>query len=135
MLVYDVSSEESFQSIYHWWCEVDRVSRCLASCCCLSLCIITVFSLTCKYAPSDVKVLLLGNKIDLEDARIVSTTRGQQVSVCTHRIAMQFKGIVLMLLNCLPSCLVPVKSHSILSAFNLIVPFVQLVHSRRTSLN
>ena len=134
MLVYDVSDEQSFQNFYLWWCEVERVS--LASCCCWSLCIIIVFFMLLIYmsvCSSWCQGTAFGQQNwswRCKNSQYYKGSTGECVGV-----AMQFRGIVLMLWNCLPSCLVLVKSHSILSAFTLTVPFVQLVHSRTTNPN
>ena len=34
-----------------------------------------------KYATADVKMILVGNRCDLDDERVVSTERGQMVSM------------------------------------------------------
>lgn len=52
LVVYDVTNAESFRNVSQWLEEVK------------------------KYAPVDVKLILLGNKIDLEGSRVVSTEEG-----------------------------------------------------------
>ena len=53
MIVYDITDKESFNAVKQWSEEVK------------------------KYAQSDVKTILVGNKSDLEDRRAVSFNEGK----------------------------------------------------------
>jgi Ras-related protein Rab-1A len=53
VVVYDVTNAESFRNVSQWLEEVK------------------------KYAPTDVKLILLGNKIDLVDSRVVTNEEGK----------------------------------------------------------
>ena len=56
MVVYDISNEESFQHIQTW------IKDCK------------------ELAPKTVQLVLIGNKSDLEDQRVISTERGQELA-------------------------------------------------------
>ena len=47
-----------------------------------SHCLLCLFHLLLKNAAAEVEKMILGNKCDLDDARVVSTERGRLVSDC-----------------------------------------------------
>lgn len=53
ILVYDVTNQDSYEHLSHWFCEIDR------------------------HAPENVKIILVGNKIDLTRERLVDSTTAQ----------------------------------------------------------
>ena len=61
MLVYDVTREKSFENIRYWIRNIE------------------------EYASADVEMMLLGNKCDLEESRVVTKERGQALAA-EHRI-------------------------------------------------
>ncbi|MBN1216241.1 MAG: DUF4268 domain-containing protein [Candidatus Lokiarchaeota archaeon] len=56
ILVFDVSNRESFENIKNWYNEIK------------------------KSAPQDIFLIIVGNKIDLENERVVSHTEGEQLA-------------------------------------------------------
>ncbi|EEB10454.1 conserved hypothetical protein [Pediculus humanus corporis] len=56
MLVYDITNERSFKNIVKWLRNID------------------------EHANEDVEKLILGNKCDMEDKRIVSKEKGEEIS-------------------------------------------------------
>lgn len=57
MLVYDITNEKSFENIVKWLRNID------------------------EHANEDVERMILGNKCDMTDKRIVSKERGEGVSI------------------------------------------------------
>lgn len=57
MLVYDVTNEKSFENIKNWIRNIE------------------------EHASSDVEKMILGNKCDISERRVVSKERGQQVII------------------------------------------------------
>ncbi|XP_027488016.1 ras-related protein Rab-10-like, partial [Corapipo altera] len=57
MLVYDITNAKSFENISKWLRNID------------------------EHANEDVERMLLGNKCDMEDKRVVPKAKGEQVSV------------------------------------------------------
>jgi len=56
ILVFDVTDEDSFRSIKTWYSEIQ------------------------KYAPPEIFLILVGNKIDLKDERVISTEQGKELA-------------------------------------------------------
>ncbi|GFN79130.1 ras-related protein rab-3 [Plakobranchus ocellatus] len=56
LLMYDITNEESFQAVQDWCTQIKT------------------------YSWDNAQVVLVGNKCDLEDERVVSTERGKQLS-------------------------------------------------------
>lgn len=74
MLVYDITNEKSFENIVKWLRNID------------------------EHANEDVERMILGNKCDMTDKRVVSKERGEGVSLCnllTLRVPSQ-----IFLLDC-----------------------------------
>ncbi|CAJ0948682.1 unnamed protein product, partial [Mesorhabditis belari] len=57
MLVYDITNEKSFENIKNWIRNIE------------------------EHASQDVERMIIGNKCDMEDRRVVSRDRGQQLSI------------------------------------------------------
>lgn len=57
MLVYDITNEKSFDNIVKWLRNID------------------------EHANEDVEKMILGNKCDMQEKRVVSKDRGEAVSV------------------------------------------------------
>lgn len=62
MLVYDITNEKSFENIVKWLRNID------------------------EHANEDVERMILGNKCDMTDKRIVSKERGEAVSLSQHLV-------------------------------------------------
>ena len=60
MLVYDITQDESFENISKWLLEIK------------------------EYASADVEKIILGNKCDMEDKRVVSREKGNSVSLLMY---------------------------------------------------
>lgn len=60
MLVYDITNEKSFENIIKWLRNID------------------------EHANEDVERMILGNKCDMTDKRVVSKERGEAVSFAFH---------------------------------------------------
>lgn len=61
MLVFDITNEKSFENIVKWLRNID------------------------EHANSDVERMILGNKCDMTDKRIVSKERGEAVRFKFHK--------------------------------------------------
>lgn len=72
MLVYDITNEKSFENIIKWLRNID------------------------EHANEDVERMILGNKCDMTDKRIVSKERGEAVSYY-HLIKIGFLLILLQI--------------------------------------
>ena len=69
MVVYDISNEESFQHIQTWIKD-------------------------CKdLAPKTVQLILIGNKSDLEDKRVISTERGKDLAKENHMLFFETSAL------------------------------------------
>ena len=62
MLVYDVTSEKSFENIKTWIRNIEQ------------------------HASDDVEKMILGNKCDMEDKRVVTKEQGQKVRYFVNRL-------------------------------------------------
>ena len=60
MLVYDITQDKSFENISKWLRNIE------------------------EHANEDVEKMILGNKYDMEDKRVVSRERGSSVSLSMH---------------------------------------------------
>ena len=91
MLVYDITNAKSFENISKWLRNIDEVrpthahthTHIRAFECFLSLCPCEsqIFCLShLQHANEDVERMLLGNKCDMEDKRVVLKAKGEQVS-------------------------------------------------------
>lgn len=85
MLVYDITNEKTFENIVKWLRNIDEVSI-----------VYFVHEFLCeflkannndchKYLPQhaneDVEKMILGNKSDMEEKRVVSTEKGEAVNI------------------------------------------------------
>ncbi|CAJ0562849.1 unnamed protein product, partial [Mesorhabditis spiculigera] len=57
MLVYDITNEKSFENIKNWIRNIE------------------------EHASQDVERMIIGNKCDMEDRRVISRERGQQLAI------------------------------------------------------
>ena len=73
MLVYDITSEKSFDNIKNWIRNIEEV-RILNDH--LSMFGFSYF----QHASAEVERMLIGNKCDMQDKRQVSREKGEQVS-------------------------------------------------------
>jgi GTPase SAR1 family protein len=71
VVVYSVADENSFNAVSKWMNQIH------------------------SQAPRDVKVLLVGNKIDLADRRVISQEQGPiiRIAVCTEVRGCIFRGV------------------------------------------
>lgn len=84
MLVYDITNEKSFENIVKWLRNIDEVSIVYEktsiyniltkNSCSLFL------SLCAQHANEDVEKMILANKCDMADKRVVNKERGEAVS-------------------------------------------------------
>lgn len=74
MLVYDITNEKSFENIIKWLRNID------------------------EHANEDVERMILGNKCDMTDKRIVNKERGEAVS--PRRIISKNILLMMSLLDC-----------------------------------
>lgn len=70
MLVFDITNEKSFENIVKWLRNID------------------------EHANSDVERMILGNKCDMTDKRIVSKERGEAVRFILSRILINLKNLM-----------------------------------------
>ena len=78
MLVYDITDGKSFDSIGKWLRNIDEVCRIMND---LKINIKKFFfSLIIQNANEDVVRMIMGNKCDMEDKRVIQTERGQEVA-------------------------------------------------------
>lgn len=82
MLVYDITSEKSFDNIKNWIRNIEEVLFCLAHKK-LGTWDSYVFH-SPQHATPDVERMILGNKCDMNDRRQVSKDRGESVSNKLH---------------------------------------------------
>ena len=78
MLVYDITNAKSFDNIAKWLRNID------------------------EHANEDVERMILGNKCDMEDKRVVSKERGEEIAR-EHNIKF-LETSAKVLLPCSPSC-------------------------------
>ena len=78
MLVYDITNAKSFDNIAKWLRNID------------------------EHANEDVERMILGNKCDMEDKRVVSKERGEEIAR-EHNIKFLETSAKVRLL-CFPSC-------------------------------
>lgn len=62
MLVYDITNEKSFDNIVKWLRNID------------------------EHANEDVEKMILGNKCDMQEKRVVAKERGEAVSVAINKL-------------------------------------------------
>ena len=100
MLVYDITSEKSFDNIKNWIRNIEEVGNHTRS----SSQDTTRFdrSFLFQHASAEVERMLIGNKCDMQDKRQVSRERGEQV----HRIR---QTTILTLAACFVSALCRIR--------------------------
>lgn len=75
MLVYDITSEKSFDNIKNWIRNIEEVKRFSSVCFFYD----RIYSLSFQHASAEVERMLIGNKCDMQDKRQVSREKGEQV--------------------------------------------------------
>lgn len=78
MLVYDITNAKSFDNITKWLHNIDAVCLPLDTCCWYR-------SRRFQHASADVVKMLLGNKCDMADRRVVSKEAGERIAL-DHQI-------------------------------------------------
>ena len=87
MLVYDITSEKSFDNIKNWIRNIEEVrQRVLTFCGAAVRMICSVF----QHASAEVERMLIGNKCDMQDKRQVSRDKGEHVCVASRASALLF---------------------------------------------
>ena len=77
LLMYDITNEESFNSVQDWWVVFSflillaRLDNTLLLCRCTQI---------KTYSWDNAQVILVGNKCDMEDERVISYERGKQLA-------------------------------------------------------
>lgn len=79
MLVYDITNEKSFENIVKWLRNIDEVKSNLKRIDEVSS--LNEFVLFLQHANEDVEKMILGNKCDMGEKRIVAKERGDAVSI------------------------------------------------------
>lgn len=85
MLVYDITNEKTFENIVKWLRNIDEVSIVYFKHLEIYLC--NFFKTNdchiyfLQHANEDVEKMILGNKSDMEERRVVSTEKGEAVNV------------------------------------------------------
>lgn len=100
MLVYDITSEKSFENIKNWIRNIEEVtkkkSRYIDFVCYVFIYLTHLlknhisFDCTFQHASSDVEKMILGNKCDMNDRRQVSKERGEKVRSLTSYKFLQY---------------------------------------------
>ena len=79
MLVYDITQEQTYSNVSKWLRNIEEVSAIL---CMNSISRRYTVSLLPQNAVDDVKLVLVGNKLDLEQHRQVTIHKGEKVRHC-----------------------------------------------------
>ncbi|KAK3729803.1 hypothetical protein QZH41_013333 [Actinostola sp. cb2023] len=73
MLVYDITQEKTFENISKWLRNIEELYK-------YSFCLVSYYDSCPQHANEDVEKMILGNKCDMDDRRIVSKERGDQIA-------------------------------------------------------
>lgn len=79
ILMYDITNEESFNSVQDWWEQNIRFSFHQFFKRCINDCLSRVTQIK-TYSWDNAQVILVGNKCDMEDERVISFERGKQLA-------------------------------------------------------
>lgn len=84
MLVYDITNEKTFENIVKWLRNIDEVSLLYIHkfiCKVQTNIIMILIKYFLQHANEDVEKMILGNKSDMEEKRVVSMEKGEAVNI------------------------------------------------------